>query len=258
MPRLWILSSLSSSSSSSLSLSSSTPGCQWRRIIIALGMFCILFQGVGGDEALLNTNKGGGKSQSTSLSSLLSPHAASSSSTQTKKQQQHQQTLIAAADPAPSQQQQQQQQQLPIHHHPLLHDPHAALKPFLSATHNMASSSSNNNNDYISQFTLTPTVLGRDNYRPTLEKNTRIVAFGDVHGNIHALQTFLISSRVLYLTSTNHKPQWSGGQTICVQTGDVLDRRDTELACYRLLATLARQAARAGGRCYSCTAIMRV
>jgi hypothetical protein len=175
-------------------------------------LFHILFQGGGGgvdDALLLNTNKGGGgESPQSTLSSALSH--ASSSSTQTRKKQQHPQTLIAAADAAPPS----QQQQLPIHHHHhLLHDPRAALKPFLSATH-MARGSNNNNNDYLSLFTLPPTILGQDDYRPTLKKNTRIVAFGDVHGDIRSLQTFLITAGVLDPTSTNHEPRWSGGKTM--------------------------------------------
>ncbi|EED86822.1 hypothetical protein THAPSDRAFT_264391, partial [Thalassiosira pseudonana CCMP1335] len=78
-------------------------------------------------------------------------------------------------------------------------------------------------------------------------KNQRIVSFGDVHGDITALRTFLITARVLDPESTNDNPRWSGGDTICVQTGDVLDRGDDELACFRLLATLSRQAKESGG-----------
>ncbi len=47
--------------------------------------------------------------------------------------------------------------------------------------------------------------------------------------------------------SSVEEPVWCGGTTICVQTGDVLDRGDDELACFRLLASLARQAYEAGG-----------
>ena len=64
-----------------------------------------------------------------------------------------------------------------------------------------------------------------------------MVAFGDVHGDIDALRSFLITAEVLDPESTNDEPMWSGGETICVQTGDVLDRGDDELACFRLLAT---------------------
>ena len=137
-------------------------------------------------------------------------------------------------------------------------DPHGPLKFILSKkdddennnNNNNGSNNDNNNDDdydYLSQYTLPPTILGRDDYRTTLKPKTRIVAFGDVHGDIDALRSFLITAMILDPTSTNDEPLWSGGGTICVQTGDILDRGDDELACFRLLATLARQAHKAGG-----------
>ncbi|KAL7536112.1 hypothetical protein ACHAXR_006922, partial [Thalassiosira sp. AJA248-18] len=126
----------------------------------------------------------------------------------------------------------QQQQQ------PLLLDPKAPLRPLLSE---------NSHENHLSQYTLPPTTIGIDDYRPTLKKGTRIVSFGDVHGDISALRSFLITAEILDPNSSNDEPIWCGGETICVQTGDVLDRGDDELACFRLLATLARQAVKAGG-----------
>ncbi|KAK1740005.1 Shewanella-like protein phosphatase, partial [Skeletonema marinoi] len=84
--------------------------------------------------------------------------------------------------------------------------------------------------------------------RPDLPKGQRIVAFGDVHGDITALRAFLVTAGILDPRSSIEEPVWCGGTTICVQTGDVLDRGDDELACFRLLATLARQAHDAGGQ----------
>jgi hypothetical protein len=129
-------------------------------------------------------------------------------------------------------------------------DPYGPLKSILSKNDEDDKNSNNNNDDdddYLSQYTLPPTILGRDDYRTTLKPQTRIVAFGDVHGDIDALRTFLITAMILDPTSTNDEPVWSGGSTICIQTGDVLDRGDDELACFRLLATLSRQAVKAGG-----------
>lgn len=80
-----------------------------------------------------------------------------------------------------------------------------------------------------------------------LEPGRRIVAFGDVHGDIQALKDFLITAGVMDPLSSVEKPIWSGGNTICVQCGDILDRGDDELACFRLLASLSRQARGAGG-----------
>ena len=122
---------------------------------------------------------------------------------------------------------------------PLLLDPTAPLRPLLSQ---------NSHENHLSQYTLPPTTIGRDDYQPTLPKGTRIVSFGDVHGDISALRTFLITANILDPNSSNDEPIWCGGETICVQTGDVLDRGDDELACFRLLATLARQAEKAGGQ----------
>jgi len=121
---------------------------------------------------------------------------------------------------------------------PLLLDPKAPLRPLLSE---------NCHENHLSQYTLPPTTIGKDDYRPNIKKGQRVVAFGDVHGDIDALRSFLITAEVLDPNSSNDEPMWSGGETICVQTGDVLDRGDDELACFRLLATLARQAAKAGG-----------
>lgn len=132
-------------------------------------------------------------------------------------------------------------------------DPYGPLKSILSKNIDDENNNNNNNNDvdddddYLAQYTLPQTILGRDDYRTTLKPNTRIVAFGDVHGDIDALRSFLITAMILDPTSSNDEPLWCGGNTICVQTGDVLDRGDDELACFRLLATLSRQAHMAGG-----------
>jgi len=80
-----------------------------------------------------------------------------------------------------------------------------------------------------------------------LKKGQRVVSFGDVHGDIDALVSFLVTAKLMDGSSTAENPIWCGGDSICVQTGDVLDRGDDELACLRLLASLSRQAQEAGG-----------
>mmetsp|Transcript_35164 Transcript_35164/g.83991 ORF Transcript_35164/g.83991 Transcript_35164/m.83991 type:complete len:504 (+) Transcript_35164:115-1626(+) len=120
---------------------------------------------------------------------------------------------------------------------PLLLNPKAPLSSLLSG----------DEEDHLSRYTLPSTVIGVDDYRVNLKKGQRVVAFGDVHGDIKALRSFLETAGILDPESTNEEPIWSGGNTICVQTGDVLDRGDDELLCYRLLATLSRQAEKAGG-----------
>mmetsp|Transcript_62917 Transcript_62917/g.73567 ORF Transcript_62917/g.73567 Transcript_62917/m.73567 type:complete len:566 (+) Transcript_62917:72-1769(+) len=92
-----------------------------------------------------------------------------------------------------------------------------------------------------------------------LRYHQRIVSFGDIHGDITALTNLLVTAKVMKPPNDNdnnngenesiidENPVWIGGDTICVQVGDVLDRGDDELACYRLLSSLARQANEAGG-----------
>jgi hypothetical protein len=120
----------------------------------------------------------------------------------------------------------------------LLLAPTAPLRPLLSE---------DSHENHLSRYTLPPTALGADDFRPDLPRGQRVVAFGDVHGDVAALRAFLVAAGVLDPDSTDEDPRWSGGDAICVQTGDVLDRGDDELACFRLLATLARGAAEAGG-----------
>ena len=89
--------------------------------------------------------------------------------------------------------------------------------------------------------------IGTDDYRPKLKKHQRIVAFGDVHGDLPALQKFLTAAKVVDPANTT---KWTGGDTILVQTGDILDRGAKELECFRTLCTLARQAEEVGGKVY--------
>jgi len=86
-----------------------------------------------------------------------------------------------------------------------------------------------------------------DDALKNLRKGQRVVTFGDVHGDLNALQKFLVTAKIMDKKSTIQNPIWSGGDTICVQCGDILDRGDFELACFRALTSLSRQAAEAGG-----------
>jgi hypothetical protein len=71
----------------------------------------------------------------------------------------------------------------------------------------------------------------------------RIVAIGDVHG---AFDTFVSILREAGLM--NNKAQWSGGNTILVQIGDVLDRGPDSRKAMDLIMSLQKQAPKQKGK----------
>lgn len=76
-----------------------------------------------------------------------------------------------------------------------------------------------------------------------LPQPERLVAIGDLHGDLPAVR------RILRLAGVLHKErdEWAGGKTVCVQVGDQLDRGDDELPILALLQRLSREAEAAGG-----------
>ena len=71
----------------------------------------------------------------------------------------------------------------------------------------------------------------------------RIVAIGDLHGDHDA---WLAIARGAGIVDT--KGHWSGGQTVLVQLGDIVDRAPDSLEIIRDLMRLQREAPRRGGR----------
>jgi hypothetical protein len=71
----------------------------------------------------------------------------------------------------------------------------------------------------------------------------RVVAVGDVHGDVDALTEVLRLAGLL-----DAKGHWSGGKAHLVQTGDIADRAAHTRDCYELLMRLEREALAAGGR----------
>jgi hypothetical protein len=71
----------------------------------------------------------------------------------------------------------------------------------------------------------------------------RVVAVGDVHGDVEALKEVLRFSGLL-----DAKGHWSGGRAHLVQTGDVADRGAGTREAFELLMRLEREALAAGGR----------
>jgi hypothetical protein len=70
----------------------------------------------------------------------------------------------------------------------------------------------------------------------------RIVALGDVHGDLTATRQALMLAGAI-----DGNDRWVGGDLVVVQTGDQLDRGDEERAILHLFQRLTREAARAGG-----------
>jgi hypothetical protein len=70
----------------------------------------------------------------------------------------------------------------------------------------------------------------------------RVVALGDIHGDINAMRHALWLGEVM-----DGDGNWIGGETVVVQTGDVLDRGDDEQAIIDELKNLQAQAKEAGG-----------
>uniref|UniRef100_A0A453NJ87 Calcineurin-like phosphoesterase domain-containing protein n=2 Tax=Aegilops tauschii subsp. strangulata TaxID=200361 RepID=A0A453NJ87_AEGTS len=73
----------------------------------------------------------------------------------------------------------------------------------------------------------------------------RIVAVGDLHGDLHQTRAALVMAGVLSAESDCHV--WTGGQTVLVQVGDILDRGEDEIAILSLLSSLNVQAKSQGG-----------
>jgi len=73
----------------------------------------------------------------------------------------------------------------------------------------------------------------------------RLVAIGDVHGDISALRAALKLALVI-----DEDDQWVGGETTVVQVGDQLDRGEDERAILHWLEDLAVEARDAGGALY--------
>jgi hypothetical protein len=69
-----------------------------------------------------------------------------------------------------------------------------------------------------------------------------IVAIGDLHGDLAATRAVLRLAHAV-----DAKDAWAGGSLVVVQTGDVLDRGDDELAILELFERLEREAHDAGG-----------
>lgn len=72
----------------------------------------------------------------------------------------------------------------------------------------------------------------------------RIIAVGDLHGDLDQARFALQMAGVL---SSDGEDLWTGGETVLVQLGDILDRGEDEIAILSLLRLLDVQAKDVGG-----------
>lgn len=73
-------------------------------------------------------------------------------------------------------------------------------------------------------------------------KPGRIVIVGDAHGDFDQYAALLMEAEVI-----NERGSWTGGETVLVQLGDVIDRGDKSRNILDLLKSLQKQAPRSGG-----------
>ena len=74
------------------------------------------------------------------------------------------------------------------------------------------------------------------------QRSQRIVAVGDLHGDLQAWLTIAKAAGVM-----NAEGHWAGGSTTLVQLGDIADRGSDSLAIIRSLQQLQKEAPRARG-----------
>ncbi|KAJ6671030.1 SHEWANELLA-LIKE PROTEIN PHOSPHATASE 1 [Salix viminalis] len=91
---------------------------------------------------------------------------------------------------------------------------------------------------------LKPIVINGDPPTFVSAPGRRIVAVGDLHGDLDQARCALEIAGVL---SSDGQDLWTGGQTVLIQLGDVLDRGEEEIAILSLLRSLDIQAKAKGG-----------
>jgi hypothetical protein len=74
----------------------------------------------------------------------------------------------------------------------------------------------------------------------------RIVAVGDVHGDLEAFKAILAEAGVI-----DANGEWAGGETVLVQVGDLIDRGPSARGTLDFVMALQPEAARHGGRVVS-------
>lgn len=90
-----------------------------------------------------------------------------------------------------------------------------------------------------------PRGVGKDSPPTRVSDGRRVVAIGDLHGDLEAAWAALRLAGAM-----DQAGHWSGADLILVQTGDILDRGDDEAEIWELFDRLAEEARAAGGAIY--------
>ncbi|KAJ8440222.1 LOW QUALITY PROTEIN: hypothetical protein Cgig2_023987 [Carnegiea gigantea] len=91
---------------------------------------------------------------------------------------------------------------------------------------------------------LKPIIVSGDPPTFVTAPDRRIIAVGDLHGDLYKARWALNMAGVL---SSDGRDLWTGGETVMVQVGDILDRGEDEIAILSLLRSLDMQARAQGG-----------
>ncbi|RXH84964.1 hypothetical protein DVH24_041732 [Malus domestica] len=114
-----------------------------------------------------------------------------------------------------------------------------------SSSSSSFSSNSLNVNSYGSRGeALKPIVVSGSPPTFVSAPGRRIVAVGDLHGDLGQTRCALETAGVL---SPDGEDVWIGGETVLIQLGDILDRGEDEIAILSLLRSLDMQAKAEGG-----------
>ena len=100
----------------------------------------------------------------------------------------------------------------------------------------------------IAVLALLPAARVRAADQDSWDRQTRVVAVGDVHGDYGQLVTVLQDAGVV-----DAKLHWTGGRAHLVQTGDRLDRGPDSRRVMDLFIRLAKEAKKAGGVVHALT-----
>ncbi|KAF7816166.1 shewanella-like protein phosphatase 1 [Senna tora] len=99
-------------------------------------------------------------------------------------------------------------------------------------------------NNHITSGALKPIVVNGNPPTFVSAPGRRIVAVGDLHGDLRQTRSALEMAGVL---SSDDQNLWTGGETVLIQLGDILDRGEDEIAILSLLRSLDIQAREKGG-----------